>query len=533
MLPIQILHIRCFHMSKNLLIVRAAFSGLSQRSVAKIHHVSRNTVALLVRHAKANGWCTISDLNGIDEMIFSAGLSSEQTPRRDSTFRMPDYEYVHAELAKPHVTLQLLWEEYVDSCQKNGDRYYMETQFRRYYHKFANVHKATIRLEHRPALAMEVDWAGTKIAYFDQDEGAMHEASLFVAVLSCSQMLYVEPFRDEKLPSWVQGHVNAFEYLSGIPKTVVPDNLRTGVSKSDFYAPKINPTYHEMATYYGTVILPSRVRRPNDKASAENGVLIASRRIIARLRNRQILSFSDLQQYVRAALEQINQEPLQGKSESRWTAYLGEEKEFMLSLPASPYQLAQWGKAKVQPNCHIAFQNKYYSVSFEYLGETVDVRATDQTLELFYHNQRIASHKRLWGKQQYSTVSEHMPPNKRFFVDWDRDRFLKWAQSIGIATKTTILTILDKAVIEQQAYRSCFGLLSLKNKYSGFQLERACAALLQKTKSPTYQQVKNALEKEKESNGRGKDDSAHHPKSKTRGFQRGAEYFGGDFNVEK
>ena len=519
-------------MSNNLTILKAVYSGLSQRAVAEAHHVSRNTVALLVHHARANGWLVLSDLEKIDEKTFCAGLSSEQKPKRDRSFRMPDYEDVHTELAKPHVTLQLLWEEYVDSCKQSGERYYMETQFRRYYHQFAKVQKATIRLEHKPALAMEVDWAGTKIAYYDQDVGAMHEASLFVAVLPCSQLLYVEPFRDEKLPSWIHGHVHAFEYIGGVAKTIIPDNLRTGVSKADFYAPGINPTYQEMASYYATVILPARVRRPNDKASGENGVLIASRRILAKLRNKQILSFSDLQQYVRTALEQINQDPLQGKSESRWTAYLGEEKEFMLSLPASPYQLAQWGKAKVQPNCHIAFQNKYYSVSFEYLGETVDVRATDRTVELFYHNQRIASHKRLWGKQQYSTIAEHMPPEKRFFVDWDRERFLSWAQSIGPATRTTVQAILERAVIEQQAYRSCFGLLSLKNTHGEYALERACGGLLKRTESPTYQQVKNVLEKATAS-GKKKESANSSPSGKTRGFQRGAEYFGGDFHAEK
>jgi transposase len=128
---------------------------------------------------------------------------------RDVTFKMPDYEYVHAELAKPNVTLKLLWEEYVNECQDNSERFYMETQFRNYYHKFARVHKATIRLEHKPALSLEVDWAGTKIAFFDSGSGKMAEASLFVSVLPCSQLIYVEPFRDEKLPSWVAGHIHA------------------------------------------------------------------------------------------------------------------------------------------------------------------------------------------------------------------------------------------------------------------------------------------------------------------------------------
>lgn len=293
-------------MIDNLSIVRAVYSGLSQRQAATTHHVSRNTVALLLRHARTQGWLTLEDLNYLDNSTFSKALTKSAGPSRDVTFKMPDYEYVHAELAKPNVTLKLLWEEYVVQCRANGDRFYMETQFRQYYHKFARVHKATIRLEHKPALSMEVDWAGTKVGFFEADTGKMSESSLFVSVLPCSQLIYVEPFRNEKLPSWIAGHAHAFQYFEGVPKTLVPDNLKAGVQRSNFYEPDLNRTYQEMATYYGTVILPARVRKPRDKSSVENSVLIASRRILARIRNIQILSFADLQYYIRTALEQVS-----------------------------------------------------------------------------------------------------------------------------------------------------------------------------------------------------------------------------------
>ncbi len=208
-------------MTDNISIVRAIYSGLSQRKVAATHQVSRNTISLLLKHAKENGWQTTEDLEGIDEVRFIRDLKNPiPTQTRDSTFRMPDYEYVHSELAKPHVTLKLLWEEYRKECIYACNRFYMETQFRYYYHKFAQVHKATIRLEHKPALAMEVDWAGTKIGYYDDELGEMNEASLFVAVLPCSQLMYAEPFRDETLPSWIAGHVSAFRYINEIPATI-------------------------------------------------------------------------------------------------------------------------------------------------------------------------------------------------------------------------------------------------------------------------------------------------------------------------
>lgn len=251
-------------MSDNITIVRAVYSGLSQRQVAATHKVSRNTIALLLRHARDQGWLTLDDLRQLDEAAFVRNLPTIEAQGRDSTYRMPDYNDVHSELAKPYVTLKLLWEEYVKACQASGDRFYMETQFRRYYHKFAQVNKATIRLDHKPALSMEVDWAGTKIGYYDNDLEKMSEASLFVSVLPCSQLIYAEPFRDETLPSWIAGHINAFRYIRGVPKTIVSDNLRSGVSRANFYEPKLNKTYSEMAEYYGTVVLPARIRKPKD-----------------------------------------------------------------------------------------------------------------------------------------------------------------------------------------------------------------------------------------------------------------------------
>ena len=278
-------------------------------------------------------------------------LAKPGGPVRDDTFKMSDFDTVHAELAKPHVTLKLLWEEYVEQCQTNGERFYMETQFRRYYHQFARVHKATIRLEHKPALSMEVDWAGTKVAFFDAETGKMAEASLFVAVLPCSQLIYAEPFRDEKQASWIAGHVHAFEYFGGVPKTLVPDNLKTGVRRPNFYDPDLNKTYQEMAGHYGTVILPARVRKPKDKSSSENSVLIASRKILAKLRNTQILCFADLQKLIRDGLERVNEAPLTGKSESRWSSYLAEEKDYMLPLPNPPGSVGESQGAAELPHC--------------------------------------------------------------------------------------------------------------------------------------------------------------------------------------
>lgn len=509
--------------SNYLQALRAVFSGLSQRQAAKLHHVSRNTIKVLVRYAKQQGWKCVEDLKDLSEDQLCILLSEDAVlgGQRDQSYKLPDYEYVHQELAKENVTLILLWEEYVEKCLQEGSRYYQETQFRSYYHEFAKTQKCTIRLEHKPGMSMQVDWAGSKIAYYDEEIEKASEAHLFVAVLPCSQLIYAEVFRDETLPSWITAHLHCFHYFGGVPKTIIPDNLKTGILKANFYEPTINPSYQEMAAFYGAVILPARIRKPRDKGAVENAVKIASQRILGKLRNQHFHTFFDLHQAVASALEKINSAPLRGKNMSRWDAFLGEEKDYLLTLPTSEFELSEWSVAKVQPNCHVAFKNHFYSVPFEHLGEMVDIRATQNTVEIFYHQQRIASHKRLWGSKQYATVQDHMPPGKMFFVDWDAERFIKWAKQIGPACQRVVQGVLDRSVVEQHAYRSCFGILSLKDQYSPKRLETACSLFTQKDISPSYSQVKRVLE-------RGEDlekEVKQEIKPQLKGFRRGAEYY--------
>ncbi|MDI9497452.1 MAG: IS21 family transposase [Bacillota bacterium] len=514
-------------MSNNLKIVQSVYSGLSQREVARQLRVGRNRVARLVSYARSQGWFTPEDLDPLDEASFSAALPEKQSALRDTGIHMPNYEEIHERLAGVHVTLKLLWEEYVAECQAEGRRFYQLTQFRRYYHEFAKSTKATLRLEHKPGMAMQVDWAGTRIPYGDPEAGALKKASLFVAVLPCSRLIYAEPFPSEKLASWIRGHVNAFAYMGGAPKTIVSDNLKAGVTKPDRYEPVINRSYDEMAAHYGSVVLPARVARPRDRGSGENAVRIAARTVIAKLRRTTAYSFSELHQRVAEKLELVNEALMTEGNVSRWTSYLKEEKEYMLTLPASPYELASWKKAKAQVNCHVAFDKRFYSIPYEYIRKTVDVRSTDHTVEIFYHHERIASHIREHGRRVYITVREHLPPEKLFYTDWDRGRFLNWAGKIGPSTRAVIQSFFDQAPIEQHAYRRCFGLLALAQSYSKRMLESACRRVLDLTRSPSYRMVKDLLKQDEKKRRKDTEDAAAEKQQTTRGFTRGKKYYGG------
>jgi len=512
-------------------ILRVIAQGLSQRNTALACGVSRNTVADVDRRCQIHNlaWAEAQEMTNQD---IKNRLFPTDRRQRDQTYKMPDCKQIHEELAKPHVTLALLWEEYCRECRQHGQRYYQYTQFRKYYADYAIQDKVTIRIEHKPGELMEVDWAGTHPQYRDPGTGLFVKTPLFVAVLPYSQIIFAEPFEDQKIANWIAAHNHAFQYWGGVPREITPDNLKTGVTDSDWFSPVIQRTYQEMAAYYGTVILPARPVRPRDKASVENSVKIASNRIVAALRNKQFLSFEDLHRACQEELEKLNNKDLKGKDRSRWDLFLSEEKGHLLPLCTTPYEVAEWSTAKVQINSHISFAKHFYSVPYEYLQKEVNVRSTRRTVEVFYHQERIASHVRLWGQQIYATIKEHMPPDKQFFQDWDADRFLNWGRQYGPETVKVVASVLDSSPIIQQTFKACMGVMSLAKKYSAGRLEKACKLACQRSKAPTYRLVKDILAKEEDLSIVATPSQADRPVSGPRGHQRGAAYYGGGSRAE-
>ncbi|HOO80579.1 MAG TPA: IS21 family transposase, partial [Lachnospiraceae bacterium] len=308
---------------------------------------------------------------------------------------------------------------------------------------------------------------------------------------------------------------------------LIPDNCTTAVNhqKSDWYTPVLNTTYHEMAEHYNTAIIPARVRKPKDKPNAEGTVGNISTWITAALRNEQFFSLAELNAAIRQKLKAFNANLFQKKEGSRLSLFLGEEKPLLAPLPATSFELAEWKQATVQFNYHIAVDKIYYSVPYQYIRNKVDVRITETTIEIFFNHNRIASHRRLYERPgMYSTVTEHMPADHQKYLEWNGDRFRRWASSIGTNTNEVVNAILTSGRVEQQSYRSCMGLLRLAEKYSDAILEAACKKALSYTNSPSYKSIKNLLVTRKDSPSSTETNSE--PK-KTNGITRGARYYGG------
>jgi transposase len=471
-------------------ILRLNNLGILKQDIAKACGCSRNTAASVINQAlkKEVKWETAERLTNreLGEKLFPGNI-------RKPVYKIPDWEYVHREMAKSGVTLSLLWAEYYERCRENGETPYKTTQFYYYYSEYVQKTKATMHISHKPGEIMEVDWAGQYAHIRNTDTGEAIKAYVFVAVLPYSGYTYVEAFLSQDQQSWIQAHVNAYGYFGGVTRILVPDNLKTGITKHTRHETVVNKTYQEMAEHYRTAVLPARVRSPKDKATVEGNVGVISTWITAALRNQQFLSLWELNTAILARLAEFNNKPFQKKEGSRAAAF-EQERAFLFPLPEHPYELAVWKIATVQFNYHITVESGNYSVPYEYIKQKVKVRLTKRLVEVFFSGNRIASHPRLYGRpSQYSTCEEHMPKEHREYASWNGERFINWAGKIGEHTKTVVRLFLSRNQIEQQGYKTCIALLKLSETYSASRLEQACKRALSLTERPSFKSIQIIL----------------------------------------
>jgi len=507
-------------------ILRLKSLGFSERNIALSCSCSRNTVAKAVKKATELGvhWTKSNTRTNLEWQTLLFPAQKEPLAKR-----LPNFAYIRGELLKNGVSKKLLWAEYMEECRLSGETPLMYSQFCRYLQEDEQKRRATMHISRKPGEQVEVDWAGDPAKIIDPDTGEVIDAYIFVGVMTYSQYAYVEAFINEKQRAWITAHVHMYNYFGGVAKILVPDNCKTAVVHTkDWYTPKLNTTYHEMAEHYGTAIIPARVRKPKDKANVEGTVGNISTWITAALRNEQFFTLVELNAAIKEKLEIFNSKDFQKKEGSRWSLFHYEELPFLSPLPTTSYELADWKQATVQFNYHISLEGMLYSVPYEYIKRKVDVRVTDRVIEIFYNHNRIASHKRLYGRKgQYSTILEHMPPDHQKYLEWNGDRFRKWAERIGINTNNVISAILTSSRVEQQTYKSCMGLLRLAERHSEESLEAACEKALSYTASPSYKSIKNIL-----ASGtldKPKPKPYQLPKNKF-GVTRGSNYYGGKNN---
>ena len=516
-------------------ILRLLSNKLKTDEIVQACSVSKKTVIKVKKRAAELDirWPLADDMT--DEKLET--IMFPKSPDPVSTKRMPDFDHIRSELRRNGVNKKLLWTEYLEQCRRENADALMYSQFCYYIQQDEQKRHATMHIPRKPGQQIEVDWAGDPAYVIDRDTGEAIKVYIFVAAMSYSTYAYAEAFPDMKQASWIKANVHMLEYIGGVPKMIIPDNTLTAVNHNGIRKEReINPSYQEFAEHYNTAIIPARIRRPKDKPVAEGSVSRISTWIIAALRNEQFFSIEALNREIRKRLDDYNNRPFAAKEGSRAELFRDEELPLLAPLPATPYELASWKKAKVQFNYHITVDFMHYSCPYEFIGKDVDVRVTDSVIEIFYKQERIASHRRLHGRKgQYSTATEHMPEKHQHYQEWNGERFRQWASRIGTSTYKVVDAILASKAVEAQAYLTCRSLLKLSDTYSTTKLEEACRKACQYSHSPSYKSVKNILIAMSTMDSKSADaaSSAKENTPQNRyGITRGASYYGGDNHAE-
>lgn len=406
------------------------------------------------------------------------------------TSSLPDVAYLEKELRRPHVTLQLLFEEYRSQHPEGVGR----TQFYEHFSRHRSK-KPDMKVFHKGGEKLFVDYSGDGPCYIDRSTGEIIETELFVCSWGATSFSYAEARSSQKTGDFVPCHVNAFRYFGVVPHVLVPDNLKSGVIKASLYEPTLNPLYQSMAQHYGCAIIPARVRKPKDKAVVESNVLHIQRFILGRLRNRTFFSLQELNEALMELLEEFNNRPMKDYgNQNRRERFEALERPYAKALPQKPFTISRMRTGiRVAPNYHIRFEDHYYSVPHEFARRRVDVYQNGATLEIYHDNKHVCRHCVSTRKYAYTTNDKHMPPEHAYVKGWSSRYFIFEAGKIGSATAEAVKITMSRQEHAQQGFNAALGILRMAKVYSEERLEKACERALY-FKSASYGNIKSILE---------------------------------------
>jgi transposase len=446
--------------------------GRSHRKTAEAVRISAGCVASASIRAKALGldWKAVEKLD--DEQLETV-MYGPRGGKRDGRTE-PNLPYLHVELRRTGVTLQLLHLEYIEQ-HPDGYRY---TAFCQRYSEWVRKQRISMRQTHLAGDKMFVDYSGKKPHIVDPLTGEVIDVELFVAVLGASSCTFAEATYTQQLPDWIASNTRALTFFGGVPNAVVPDQLKSAVTLACKYEPGVQRTFDEWARHYLTTILPARPRKPRDKAKVEVAVQIAQRWILARLRNQTFFSLAELNARIADLLNDLNHRQMRTYKASRRELFERLDRPVLRPLPVSAYEYAEWKRVTLGIDYHAAFDGHFYSAPHGLRGEELWVRATTTTIEIFRLGRREAVHARSRVQGRHTTVAAHMPVAHQQHAEWTPERILGWAAGIGVNTRLFAERLLAERTHPEHGYRSCLGVFRLSKKYGAERLDAACARAL-------------------------------------------------------
>ena len=435
-----------------------------------------------VSKSVASRYCIrFDELNiSIDEFLALNELQQEklfypnQLPKSSSKKVMPDMNYIHNELKKrkkTKVTLALLHDEYKEA---NPDNHYSYTQYREYYSRFSKVLNPSMKQTHTVGDKVFVDYSGLVVPINNSKTGEVTTSQIFVAVLGASGYTYVHATYSQKQRDFILSHTLCYEFFGGVPKIVVPDNLKSAVIKNNKDGIVVNTSYAELAKHYNMAVEPARPLKPKDKSKAEQGVQSIQRWILARFRKIKFFSVDQLNDQISKLLDLYNNKVIKRFNKSRTQLFEELDKPALLPLPINRYVYRDIKLCRVDQSYHIYLEGCEYSVPFKYLSHQVEARYSTQTVEVYYKNILISTHPKLHFTGDKSTLTEHMPRDHEYIHESKNPGyFLNWANNIGLETVVWVKDEFNSVTHKPNAYRKLSAILSLAKTYGKNELNQS------------------------------------------------------------
>lgn len=460
---------------------------LSTRQIGAALGISKTTVSDIASCARAAAvdWALAQTLND-DEL--QARLYPPAVARPSHRIE-PDCAHIHQELRRPGVTLQLLWEEYV---QQHGSKAYRYSAYCEKYKAWARSLKRSMRQIHQGGDKLFVDYAGQTVPIVDASTGEIKPAQIFVAVLGASNYTYACATASQKAEDWVASIIATLEFIGGVPALLVPDQPRALMARPDRYEPTEHRLLRELSEHYSLPVMPARPAKPRDKPKVEVGVQVVERWILARLRHQRFFSLDALNRSIAALLSDLNNRAFKKLPGCRASAFAELDAPHLRPLPATRMALASFKRARVNIDYHVEFEGHYYSVPHALVGQAVDLRITANTVEVLHGQKRVAAHALNPRKGAHTTTPEHMPASHRAHLQWTPGKLIAWGEGVGAATAAVVRWQMEHRAHPEQGYRACLGLMRLGRQYGADRLEAACARA-QSIRSPSYKSIASIL----------------------------------------
>ena len=473
-------------------VLRLRFiTNISYRQISRALNTPSSTTADYCKRFEITNYSIDEFLSLEEDEIYQLLFPEKSLPKTYKTRPKPNVEYIHKEIAKKGVTFELLWQEYKE---QHPDGYGC-SQFKEYYYKYKKRLNPSMRQTYIAGEKMFVDYSGLTVPVIDLSTGEVIKAQIFVSVLGLSGYTYVHATASQKVEDFIRSHVTAFEFYEGIPKILVPDNLKSAIISNNNKGIVFNENYAELSRYYNFAIEPARVRKPQDKAKAEQGVQGIQRWILARFRHRSFFSVDEINQAISELLDIYNNKIIKRLGKSRTDIFEENEKKFLGELPANRFIYKELKIATVNIDYHVELNRCFYSVPFKYLKEKVELKYSNSLVEIYYKLKLIATHPRLYRINDSSTMKEHMPLNHQYQNEkMNPQRLITWGSNIGNDAKEFVETRLEEAQYPEKVYRSLIAILSLGKLYGKIELNLALSYAL-KIDAKSVKSVESILSK--------------------------------------